>query len=534
MRAAYLLIPVIGLMAGGAAFVKPRRTPDQVRPAPAAVSVPASPTVPAATASPPAPAAELRPAPFARLVRRPMLGRQPSWMEVCIDESARQADSIHLDPASMDTENMPAARPLVVTEHMSGCILSGDQVRSFAAMDEEFVDADGAILSAADVEELRARVLASRPGPGESATEILRSPGDYLESLGFSDDVIARHVPALRRLCAGDWKDQKGEPLEQHAVLDELFEIDHLKHVLVDHLLRAPDRSTTTYQTVIELPGEPRIFLGTESNSPDLIPWYVVAGGERWYLLDRELSRALVDLGPEQGWIRSCFEHTEDWRSTIWSDLVVWYALVPASNAALARVSYQLVPGWERVEARYKVGEPSQPRPGSPRLPRLDLGVRKTGTIDRVLLRPGSQCYSDWNDVLADQARAEQAVSAQPWLARWKGATGRRGLSLVLLSDVEACLDESSVYELWEDLALEGAPEFILVFEGVGKIQGRQVHHGVGRGVLSTQGTLLILNSSGVRGPLSGAVPPITRFQDTGRYGLVLPGGELEIRTPKR
>ncbi|MCP3917645.1 MAG: hypothetical protein GY711_19030 [bacterium] len=419
-----------------------------------------------------------------------------------------------------------ATRPVLVAEYTSGCFMSGASVREYERSSGGYVAADGERLPMAAVEDLRARVLASRPRRGESSAQILEEPDAYLASLGLTDDVIGEHVPEIKRLCVGDWRDHDGRPLEIPSELDGLFELSAIKRMLVEHLLYAPERSTTSHSTLIEIPGEPWIYLSNESNGPDLVPWYVAAGDERWYALDRELSHALVDLAFENGSMRRRLERTSNWRETLWSDTAVWNTLAKRTREALALVSYRMVAGWETVEERFAPEPLRGLRPSGPRLPAMNLLVREPETIDWVLVRGAGE--RDWNDVLADYERAEAMLSEQTWLAQWKRENGGR-IGVWLPLGIENLHDRSSIRELWEDEAIGGAPELAISF-------GRPARHGASRsftnlggGVLSADGTLVVFRSSGPRGPLGGVDRRKVSLRTDGRYGLVVPGGELEL-----
>jgi hypothetical protein len=158
----------------------------------------------------------------------------------------------------------------------------------------------------------------------------------------------------------------------------------------------------------------------------------------------------------------------------------------------------------------------------------MTLRVREAGTIDEVLLRPEHD-DQDWNDVLAGYGLAEELASTQPWLARWKEKSGGR-IAVFLPAGIHDLSDRHSILELWEEVALGGTPELALSFRLKTSVGMARNYFNGGLGVLSTDGTLMILRSSGTHGPLAGVAPPGTRFRATGHYGLVLPGGDLEVR----
>jgi len=458
-------------------------------------------------------------APFRSLTWNP-LGRSP--LEKGIDARARMPGPVV----------PPALARLVVHEHLSGCFASQDWERVFERSEDGFVAADGTRLAQAELESLRARVLASRPGPGASAHEILAEPRDYLAALGLTDERILAHAPAIRRLCVGDWTDAAGRPLGIPPEAEDLFTLASLRGTIAAFLLRAPSRSTNSETAVIELPGDPPIWLGTESNGYELVPWYALAGDQRWYLLDPELARDLGALGPEDGWMRRRLAETRDWRDALWSDPRVWAGLRAELDHVLLRVSYRRVPGWESVEAFLEPLDPGHPRP-SARLPDLDLRVRRPGAIDDVLVRPEPPDDQDWNDVLAAFTRAEALASAQPWLASWKQRNGGR-IGLVLPEGLARRTDARAVRERVErDLPGPG-PVFLLAFELPWSAQGSLKTIRVGSALLAADGALLILDSTGVHGPLASVESLGSRFAEEGRYGLVLPGGALEMRTDPR
>jgi hypothetical protein len=424
-------------------------------------------------------------------------------------------------PLALDLAEEP---PLGLSECRIGDPIISSRSRWYRPGEAGYVSGDGTVLTRGRVNELRARVLASRPSPGESVHEILAHPGAYLASLGITDDVITGRLATIRAACVHvDWTDENGNAPEIPAELDGLF-------ALVSYLLREPGED---WALSVELPGEPWIHLCTSSNAPDALPWYVAVEGERWYALDRELSWAVVELAPADGWMRARLAEQRDWRETIWSMPRVWGDIPERVNEALAQLGYERLPGWAELEGRFQL-EIALDRPTQePALPTADLTVTRPGTIDVVHLRPDWSDHSSWTDVVAAYERAERAAGRQPWLARWKRENrGRIGVYFPLrIEHLER--RASAAAEAWEDAGIGGTPAILLSFSvssGMHTPEGRPTSIGCGRGVLSEEGDLLILESRTRHGPLGSEWLREPGAEAT-RYGVVRPGAAPEIRT---
>jgi len=248
--------------------------------------------------------------------------------------------------------------------------------------------------------------------------------------------------------------------------------------------------------------------------------------------LDRGLAAALVDLAPTNGWMRAQLEEHRDWRESVWSTPDVWNDIPQRVNEVLTRINYQRVPGWAGLEGRFQLESTSARPTSEPRLPTATLMVTRPGTIDRVLLRPEWNDDLDWNDVVAAYERAERAASTQPWLARWKRENqGRIGVFFPLGID-QLVRYASVAAEAWEETQIGGTPEIALLFSFQSSLpDGRVMNVGCGQGVLSAEGTLLILQSNSTRGPLASDGLLNSGIDLTQRYAVVRPGAAPEIRT---
>jgi len=426
--------------------------------------------------------------------------------------------------------DLAEAPPIGLCESSNGDPITYTRSRWYRPEEAGYVADDGVVLTRAQVNELRARVLASRPKPGESVHEILAQPDDYLASLGITDDVIARRLATIRAACVHvDWTDPDGNAPEIPAELDELFALDALKRHLVGYLLREPGEN---WALSLELPGEPWIHLCTSSNAPDALPWYVAVEGERWYALDRELSWAVLELAPADGWMRGRLEEQRGWRETIWSMPWIWGDIPKRVNEALAQLSYQRLPGWAELEGRFQLENASLRPTARPALPFGSLSVTRPGTIDVVHLDPDWADHSSWTDVVAAYERAERAATSQPWLASWK-EKNRGRIGVIFPTGIDPLERLASVAaEAWEDAGMGGAPEFALRFARPIRVpDGGTKDWGCGLGVLSAKGDLLILESDSPSGPLASEGLRDSRIDRTQRYGVVRPGSAPEIRT---
>ncbi len=422
------------------------------------------------------------------------------------------------------------AASIAVVEHTSGCAGSQSRGRWFRPVGEEYVAEDGACLTRAQVEQFRSRVLASSPQPGESVPELVEHPDAYLASLGFTDEVISARVATIRAACTdARWKDAQGKAPELPAEVDGLFDLHELKARLVDYLLQARNGSTQQTSLCIELPGDPWIHLGTDSSGPDAVPWYVVAGGRRWYCVDRELSRYLAVLDAPGGWFQPILDASRNWRDTVWSNPQAWGSLPAELNEALARTGLERVAGWAEARRRFQVDRlDNDPRPDRV-LPPMELRVTHPGTIDTLYLAPDSNEQLDWTAVLSQYERAEQAAAAQPWLAAWKQEQ-QGEISVFLPLHIDHLSGwASDARRLWSSAGLEGTPDVAVTFDcRFAEFNGNRLCSGLG--VLSDKGDLLILQSHTSRGPLFGK--GLSKFQgdsDTG-FAVVRAGAAPEIR----
>jgi hypothetical protein len=464
----------------------------------------------------------------------PELGLPPGDYAVRVDGQPCIVPTYPADSQLMLFPKGPAeTAPVSVVEHISGCFTSESRGRWYRPVGDEYVAEDGACLTRAQVEDLRRRVLASSPGPGESLGELLDHPDAYLASLGVTDEIIESHLATIRAACSGTgWKDAHGNAPELTAGMNELFDLHALKARLVDHLLQAPDESTNLLSLTIEIPGDPWIHMGTDSNGPDMVPWLVVAGEKRWSTVDRELSRTLVDLTPAEGWVREKVESRQNWRDTAWGQASTWGSLATELNEALSHTSLELVPGWAGLRGRFKPGHVATgPRSGWT-LPSMDLSVTPPGVIDTLYLRPGWNDHWTWTDLLNEYERAERAAEAQPWLARWKQeAHGKIAVFLPRGGDHFGRSWAPVTAALWKEAGLEGAPDYAiaLMSHPDGISPGMDMY--IGKCALSEAGELLVLESNTSRGPLAGQGLAMDYPQGNAKYAVVRPGSDPEIRS---
>lgn len=417
---------------------------------------------------------------------------------------------------------------LTVAEISSGCLSTLTLCNRFHGVRDGYVNDEGCSLSQDDVATLRNRVLASKPVPAATLWKILEKPDDYLASLGITDEVIAAHVPAIRAACVSPgWKHPDGSMPSIPAEFDALFTPGQLKLRLAAYLLRVSSGSTQRLGVLVEIPGDPWIQLGTGSAAPEFVPWFVVAGADRWYTLDRELSRAIADLAPFAGWMRSRLAHERDWRKSVWSDANAWGDIPTEVDKMLSRRQFESIRGWSEMEKRAVPAKWSpQPRPEQ-YLPMMEMRPTTPGTIDGLIVRPGTSPERDWTDVASEYDLAERAANAQPWLHRWKAANSGR-LSVFLPCGHEDLASRRATAErAWKEARLPGSPQFFLSFD-IFVSPDSTVPLSCGLGVLSVDGTLLILGSMSARGPLASKVP-ITSDPDARRFGVVRPGRELEM-----
>jgi hypothetical protein len=463
----------------------------------------------------------------------PELGIPPGEYAVRVDGRPCVVPDFPEDAKSLlFPQESAGTAPLSVFERSSGCENSSIRGRRFRPVGDEYVADDGACLSRAQVEDLRRRVLASSPRSGESLGEFLARPDAYLASLGITDEEIESHLATIRAACLDPrWKDANGNAPELPAGVDELLDLHALKTRLVDHLLHPPRMSTEDWSLTIEIPGEPWIQLGTESFGPDAVPWHVIAGRNCWDTVDRELSRALVELAPTGGSARYRVEKLRNWRDTVWAQPDAWGTLAAELNDAASHRSLELVPGWAGWRGRVQVGKvDTQPRARGT-LPPMELSVKNPGTFDTIEFRPGGNEHWDWTDLRREFDRAERAAAAQPWLARWKQENhGQIAVLLPMWSDSMSTDRAAITVRLWKQAGIERTPEFALTFAYRVSVQWRDVEVEAGRAALSGAGDLLILESNTPDGPLAGRGLSRSCLEADGNYLVVRPGSAPEIR----
>jgi len=465
---------------------------------------------------------------------RPELRPESRGCEVRVDGFLCTATPHGVGKQLLLALDRPDDAPVLSSEVSAGCFVTVQRQRWFRPDGAGFVADDGTLLTHAELERLRARVLASWPAPGETVHDVLEEPTAYLADLGITDERIEREVATIRATCVDErWSDPAGDAPAIPAELDGLFAPDALKHLLADYLLRRTNRGTDDWVYTVELPGDPWIWAGSCSLSPDLVPWYVIAGTKGWYSLDRDLSRALVELAPADSTIRERLDRQRDWQACIWSDPAVWSPVARRVNEALGRQACRRIAGWDELSRCFDVAVPPILRPGTePRLPATSLPVARPGTIDTVLVRCDWDEAWTWRDVVAAYRVAETAASAQPWLARWKERSGGRISVFVPLRADHLSRYREVASELWAEAGLEGTPTVAVGFGfSVRAPDGSERGVSCGGGVLSTRGDLLILDSNATRGPLADEGLMNSRCSDTGRYAVVRRGGAPEIRT---
>jgi hypothetical protein len=311
------------------------------------------------------------------------------------------------------------------------------------------------------------------------------------------------------------------------AEFDVLFSPGRLKLRLAAYLLRASNGSTMQQRVLVDLPGDPWIQLGTGSDAPECVPWFVIAGGEQWYTLDRELSQAIADLAPSTGWLRRRLADERDWRESVWSDANAWGDLHTEVDKALSRYQFESIRGWPEMEKR-AVPTRWTPEPQPFRLlPTMMLTSTTPGAIDSLVVRTGRRADKDWTDVASEYDLSQRAASAQPWLQRWKVANSGH-LTVHLPRGHEDLNYRRALAErAWKEARLPGSPQFFLSF-GTSNSPNPPSLMGCGLGVLSEDGTLLILESRTARGPLASQMPNASHL-DPGCFGVVRPRGELEM-----
>jgi len=415
---------------------------------------------------------------------------------------------------------------LTIVELSSGCLSSLTCSNRFRAVRDGYVDDEGCSLSREDVAALRNRVLASRPGPAGTLEKIFDEPDDYLASLGITDEVLSAHIPAIRAVCvAKGWNLPGGSMHGIPAELEHLFTPGQLKLRLATYLLRVSSGSTQRRGVLVDIPGDPWIRLGTGSDAPEFVPWFVVAGAERWYTLDRELSQAIADLAPSAGGMRPSLAHERDWRESVWSNARAWQDLRTEVDQVLSRRQFESIRGWPEMEKR-AVPEKWTSQPFR-FLPTMELRPTTPGVIDTLLVRPGSNADGDWTDVASGYDLVARAASTQPWLQRWKVANSGH-LSVFLPRGHEDLASRRVIaVRAWREARLPGSPQFFLSFDTfLGPDAQGRIHCGLG--VLSEDGTLLILESRSARGPLASKVP-VSSPLDPRLFGVVRPRGELEM-----
>lgn len=361
-----------------------------------------------------------------------------------------------------------------------------NRLRTHHPTPEGYTAADGTHVSRAEVDALRAQVLASRTRPGDSIDEILAQPAAYLDAQGFDAATISAHLPEIRRACAAKWIDRDGRALALPHNADPLFEIDHLRRALAMHLLSVEPDPTGTCVALVGLPGDPPIVVGTRSTSPDSVPWYVAVGHERWHSFDRRLSRALLELSLPDSCKQAQLQSTQGWRESIWDDLQVWHPIRDALAKLLARESYRLVAGWTAVAERFQPDVPPWFKADSPGRGTMAVDVRGRGPLDRIPIGSRRGAVLDWTDVTAAFEACETAVSVQPWLVPWA-----REREIRLTAMVPLDLDAISA-TLWRATLPDLAPAFQLLFEAEAELGGNRKRLSVGRGVIAANGTLLI------------------------------------------
>lgn len=430
----------------------------------------------------------------------PMLDRCWAWLEVldlkpgsydvrfegrpCIE-----APDLFLEGRWLVASPFDPGDVLVVAERDTGGRHPRYRLRTHHRTPSGFTAADGTHFPQGVVDDLRARVLASRALPGESVGEILAQPTAYLDAQGFDAETITAHLPDIRRACVGTWIDRDGRALPLPEIADPLFEIDSLRRSLAMYLLGTPTDLTSMCVTLVGLPGDPPIVVGTSSANPDFVPWYVAVGYERWHSLDRGLSLALLELALPDSCKHPQFESTQAWRTTLWDDPVVWYPIRKALEKLLSFEGHRLVAGWNAVAERFEPDLPRHHRRNRPGLFALNVDVRSQGPLDRIWIGADNHPELDWLDVAEVFAACEKAVSAQPWLEAW---TRERGIHLT--AQVPLDLDPISS-SLWSATLPDTSPAFAVSFEVESFFEGKRRRQSVGRGVIAADGTLLIMEA---------------------------------------
>src|SRR5260221_8977367 len=200
----------------------------------------------------------------------------------------------------------------------------------------------------------------------------------------------------------------------------------------------------------------------------------------------------LVELAPCDSRTRRRVELLRDWRDTIWAQPSTWGSLTAELNEALAHKCLDLAPGWTGMRGRFKLEKFYDDSRSRWALPPMDLTVTHPATIDIVNFRPGSDDHWDWTDVLNEFERAERAVEARPWLARWKQEVrGQIAVSVPYRDDPLSGWTHVK-RTMWKEAAMEGTPELALDFLCRWPEAPAQTGVLCGRGLLSEAGDLLI------------------------------------------
>jgi hypothetical protein len=227
--------------------------------------------------------------------------------------------------------------------------------------------------------------------------------------------------------------------------------------------------------------------------------------------------------------MRSRLAHERDWRESVWSDANAWGDIPTEVDKVLSRRQFESIRGWSEMEKRAVPAKWfPQPRPFG-FLPAMEMRPTTPGTIDVLLVSPGTKADRDWADVASEYDLVERAASAQPWLQHWKVANS--GLLTVFLprGHEDLASHRAIAERTWKEARLPGSPQFFLSF-GIFISPDSKVPLNCGLGVLSVDGTLLILGSMSARGPLASKVP-ISSPLDPSRFGVVRPRGELEMHS---
>lgn len=420
-----------------------------------------------------------------------------------------------------------AGEPLVVGKLSSGCMGSRSDLRTFRPTTGGYTADDGAYLTWTDVGALRKRVLSTWQHfgqPGQSLNAIVADPAPYLDALGFDAATIASHLPEIRRACAGEWVDEHGRLVALPESLEPLFEIEFLQRELARHLVMPDNQSTASQSMLIEFPGEPRIVVGTSSVRPDALPWYVAVGPRRWHMLDRELSRSLIDLTPPEWLQRRAFEGAADWRSTLWSDPATWYRIREQFERSMAHESYRLVAGWDAVSERFRPDLWPHAKASRPGLSAMAVDVDAEGPLDRILLRPSPGSGMDWRVVEQAFEACERTIAAQPWLSPWARERGIR-VTVGVPLDVDAISAS-----IWRATLPDTQPEFALLFDVEGTLGGQRKRFSVGRGMIARDGTLLITEALPRTGMQEMLGAPLMHHASSEHFVLVEPGRAPVLR----